>query len=323
MTEIDLAKEWPCYGVPDYIAVDNGLDLVSFAVSMACLQLGIEVMRMPPREPWYKGTIERFGRTMNTRLVHWLPGTTYGGQKKGYDYNPEASACITFDDFCRAFEHYVVKIHNRTPRRNKPGVPIELFTSHTKTWPVRLPEDIEDFNAVFALTIRPTLQQAGFQYEHERYNSMELGDLWNHMPENSKVIAKVDPTDIRQIRVIDPRTNKPIVVPCLNHYDAPRPLALHKMIFKFMKENGLNPDLAEHRVQAQHDLAAMVNEASANGRKLRKLYAQQSLSLIDSATQERLAPRNQMNQKLDQGVADLEARMAAALKISDTEEPLS
>lgn len=319
MIEINLEKEWPCYGVPDHIAVDNGLDLVSYAVSMACQQLGSEVMRMPPREPWYKGTIERFGGTINTRFIHWLPGTTFGGQKNGYDYDPEISACITYDEFCKHVEHYVVRIHNLTPRQGKPGIPVELFTRHTNTWPVRLPEDIEDFNAVFALTAHPTLQQGGVRFENESYNSVELGDLWNHMPDGSRVTVKVDPIDIRKIRVIDPRTDKPIVVPCKRHYDAPRSLALNQMIHKYMKEQGLNPDLVEHRVQAQHDLASMVNESSAKGKKLRKQFAQHSLTLVDGAAQKQDVPRKQSKQMVDQGVADLEARLGAALAMAEDE----
>lgn len=80
MTEIDLKKEWPWCGVPDHIAIDNGLDFPGNVVALTCPQLGIEVMCMPPRDPWYKGSIERFGRTINTRLVHGFPDSIIDGE---------------------------------------------------------------------------------------------------------------------------------------------------------------------------------------------------------------------------------------------------
>lgn len=317
MSDIDLDREWPCFGAPDSIAIDNGLDFTSNGVAMACLQLGTEVMRMPPRTPWYKGTIERFGGTMNVRFIHWLPGSATGIEMRNYEYDPEATASITYDDFCRLFERYVVTIHNKTPRRNKPGTPIERFLSGTQAWPVRLPEDIEDFNAVFALTVQKRVGQGGFEYEHERYNSAELGEIWNQMPAGSEVTVRVDPTDIRRVFVIDPRTDRAISVPCLTEYAAPRPLALHKMVWTYLLAHDLNPESAEHRVLAEQKLADDINEASEKGKKLRKQFAQLAVTVIDGSVQQAPLSRNQTSLMQDQGISDLQARMAAARRLTN------
>jgi len=74
-----LECEWDVMGIPDEIVVDNGLDLNAAHVTQACEALGISIMTMPPNEPWKKGRVERFFRTLNTTLFHRLPGTTFGG----------------------------------------------------------------------------------------------------------------------------------------------------------------------------------------------------------------------------------------------------
>ncbi len=314
-------KPWPCHGIPDSIAMDNGLDLTSYAVSDACLALGSEIMRMPPREPWYKGTIERIGRTMNTRFIHWLPGTTFGKQTSKVEYNAEHTASIPYDDFCRAFERYVNDIHNLTPRRNKPGTPLDRFLQGTARWPARLPADLDEFNAVFALTGQATLQQSGFQFERESYNCAELGDLWNQMPKKNKVTIKINPLDIRTLRVIDPRTNKSFPVPCLTHYATPQPLSLHKMVRDYMKKNGMNPDSAEQRTQARHQLAEAMNESSVRGKKLRRQHAQMAREILDNGTQTSVPDRQQSSAVLKEKVDDLNARMDAALEKANANKP--
>ena len=271
-------------------------------------------MRMPPREPWYKGTIERVGRTMNTRFIHWLPGTTFGKQTSNVDYNAEHTAAIPYDDFCRGFERYITEIHNLTPRRNKPGTPLDRFLQGTARWPVRLPADLDEFNAVFALTEHPTLQQTGFQFENERYNSAELGELWNQMPKGSKVTIKIDPLDIRTLRVIDPRTNKSFPVPCLTHYATPQPLSLHKMVRDYMKTNGMNPDSAEQCTQAEREVAAEMNEASTRGRKLRRQHAQVAHEILSGHASTAEAPGQRGRAARKEKVDDLKARMEAARK---------
>lgn len=64
----------------DLITVDNGLDFSSYGFREACSSLGIEVVVMTPRAPSCKGAIERFFRTLKTRLVPWEPKTTHGGK---------------------------------------------------------------------------------------------------------------------------------------------------------------------------------------------------------------------------------------------------
>ncbi|MFZ8444692.1 integrase catalytic domain-containing protein, partial [Staphylococcus aureus] len=50
---------WPCYGVPQVIVVDNGLEFHSQALQSLAMDLGLAVVFCPKYQPWYKGSIER------------------------------------------------------------------------------------------------------------------------------------------------------------------------------------------------------------------------------------------------------------------------
>ena len=49
--DLGTAHDYLPFGVPDLLAVDNGPEFAGRDRDDACLQLGIELMRMPPRVP--------------------------------------------------------------------------------------------------------------------------------------------------------------------------------------------------------------------------------------------------------------------------------
>lgn len=65
-----VKSEWNVYGVPEILNVDNGSEFYSRDFEDACLQLGIVIQYHPPRNPNYKGIIERFFRSLNqSRMI--------------------------------------------------------------------------------------------------------------------------------------------------------------------------------------------------------------------------------------------------------------
>ena len=77
----DIPADWRALGLPMKLVADNAKEIVGHSLPHACAQLAIELETSPVRTPKYKGVIERFFRTMNTRFLHRLPGTTYGSPK--------------------------------------------------------------------------------------------------------------------------------------------------------------------------------------------------------------------------------------------------
>jgi putative transposase len=54
------------------------------------MDLGIYLLYCPKRQPWYKGKIERFFRTLNFSLSHQMPGTSLSRLADRGDYDPHS-----------------------------------------------------------------------------------------------------------------------------------------------------------------------------------------------------------------------------------------
>jgi putative transposase len=76
-----LKNEWPTYGLPENIILDNGPEFKNRNLALACEQLGINIVFCKVKQPWTKGIIERFLQTFNYQLNHILPGTTFANPK--------------------------------------------------------------------------------------------------------------------------------------------------------------------------------------------------------------------------------------------------
>ncbi|MCI1192096.1 DDE-type integrase/transposase/recombinase [Calidifontimicrobium sp. SYSU G02091] len=184
---------WQAFGIPDLVVVDNGLDLTSNGVREACLALGIDILFTPPRSPWYKGVVERFGRTLNSRFIHWTPGTTLGKATSDRNYDGAEHAALTFDAFKQLLERYIVTIHNKTPRRTGTKAPDRLFLESCQRWPVRIPTSQAEFDAAVALEFTHKLQQSGLKWLGLQYQNEQLGALWNRSPAGTRLSFKVNP----------------------------------------------------------------------------------------------------------------------------------
>lgn len=266
---------WLAYGIPDCIVVDNGLDLLAHGFQDACISLGIELIYAPPRTPWYKGTIERFGRTSNTRLFHWLPGTTLGKQMKETGYDAKSEALLTFDEFETLLVQYITQIHNRTPRRAKEGTPDSRWLAGTLEWPVRLPESMESFDAAVALTVQAKLQQAGITYLGLQYQNDALGQLWNRLPGSTSLTFKVNPLDLKTIKVLMPVTQEILSVDCVSDVVWPRTLAYHMAVRQTARQSGRDLSNIRELALAEAELQLNIERAMADGkRSLKRMQAE-------------------------------------------------
>lgn len=270
-----FASTWNAYGIPDLLVVDNGLDLTSHGVLEACDALGTDILFTPPRSPWYKGTIERFGRTINTRFIHWLFGTTLGKAATELQYNGAEHATLIFEDFDSLLLQYITTIHNKIPRRGKNGTPERLFLSGCELWPVRVPLSMTEFDAAVALTRTGVLRQTGLHFLDLQYQNSLLGELFNRTPASTRLNFKVNPLDLRIIQVWHPVLNKFFPVSCVNEYEWPRTLSFHTTVRAFARENGIGPNDRRGIARAERDLLSAIERAALTSRRvLRRMQAE-------------------------------------------------
>lgn len=104
--------QWPMFGLPEELILDNGKDFLSRDLEQAALELGISLNYSPPRQAYYKAQIERQFSTINKRLLAKLPGQVfkYEPEKHGLDY-PH----LTFEEFSKLFVQWITTLAHRTP----------------------------------------------------------------------------------------------------------------------------------------------------------------------------------------------------------------
>jgi putative transposase len=115
-------NEYLAFGVPEVLVVDNAIELHR-DLELACLQLGIELQHMPVRKPWFKGSVERWFRTLNTDLIHVTPGTTFSHFLERGEYDSQKHACITLDRLWELLHLWIVDIYTQEIRSGVGGHP--------------------------------------------------------------------------------------------------------------------------------------------------------------------------------------------------------
>lgn len=92
--EFGVPLEWPMFGKPREIVVDNAKEFDSVALRRGCEEHGIILTYRPIGSPHFGGTIERLIGTMVGKC-HLLPGTTKRSVAARGDYDSVKSAKMT------------------------------------------------------------------------------------------------------------------------------------------------------------------------------------------------------------------------------------
>ena len=118
-----MKHDWPTYGIPEQIVVDNAKEFHGGNFKDACWQLGVEVEYSPPGRAWFRGTVERWFGTLNQRLLHELPGTTFSNIFDKKDYDPQKHAVISLNALLEMIHVWIVDIYHQSVHRGIRDIP--------------------------------------------------------------------------------------------------------------------------------------------------------------------------------------------------------
>ncbi len=104
--------QWPVWGFPKTIHVDNGADFRSNNFQHSCLTYGIHLEFRPVRQPRYGGHIERMLGTL-LKEIHDLPGTTFSSIKEKGEYDSEKHATMTKSEFEEWLVTLICKVYHQ------------------------------------------------------------------------------------------------------------------------------------------------------------------------------------------------------------------
>lgn len=221
-----IDSEWPVWGFPNMVHVDNGADFRAENFRQSCLMYGIHLSFRPVKTPRYGGHIERLlGTFMNE--VHDIPGTTFSSVKDREGYDSEKNAIMTMSEFELWLLKSICKIyHHRT--HNSIGMPplkkweIGIF-GNADTEGIGMPaRPANKFTIMldFLPAYRRTVQTFGVTIEGITYYTDALRFWINASdPETQKkkqLIFRRDPRDVSFIWFFEPKLKEYFKVPVAN-----------------------------------------------------------------------------------------------------------
>ena len=264
----DIPADWRALGLPMKLVADNAKEIVGHSLPHACAQLAIELETSPVRTPKYKGVIERFFRTLNTRFLHRLPGTTYGSPKilKDNEITPQNNMSMSFDMFQYLFLKWLTQDYCKSPNRNLGGIPEDLWIKGTELHRVYMPDRVDDLRIALSRQARGTLTREGIRYNNLRYrNPKTINEVLESGKHQSvEVDFYYDPTNLARIHVLSP-SGQPLYMTCDDEYAHGISLWQHKIIQDANRKRDRDPKRHADLMQTRFELMEEVHEGIRTG----------------------------------------------------------
>ncbi|MBS0657263.1 MAG: DDE-type integrase/transposase/recombinase [Verrucomicrobia bacterium] len=208
--------DWPVWGTPEVIHVDNAREFRSTTMEKGCEMLGISIHFRRAGMPQDGGRVERLISTIGSE-IHKLPGTTFSNPKDRGEYPSEQRAALTLDELERLILDWIVNIYHRRGHKGLGGKPpiqvwedgllagaglgLGLPMRHTAPDRIRL---------AFLPFVQRTVQPYGVMIDDITYWGEHL-TRWVGAkdPKNVKVkrlfLIRRDPRDISRVWFFDPQ----------------------------------------------------------------------------------------------------------------------
>lgn len=269
----DIKNDWPVFGIPDLLALDNGMDLHSDALKKACLELGIQILYCPAGTPEMKGSVERFFRTINQGLIHKLPGSTFSNIDERGDYPSEDMAAIDLETLVHLVTKWIVDVYNVTPHRGIGDTPLNKWLESVKTRIVELPVYPSQLDVITGVPAKRKLFHYGIELDRLHYNSRQLQEIRRVSGENNEVELKFYEDQVAYIDVFDPYTKE------------------------YLRVDAVHEDYVKDLYRQTHRLAS-VHARKKHGEQYSMLQLMESRNEIEAITNNALKSKKMGDRKL-------------------------
>jgi putative transposase len=207
--------EWLAYGIPSTLVIDNGKEFIGQDLGDACLLLGMTLQYSPVRTPQFKAGVDRMFGSINTLLLHTLPGTTFSNPGERGSYNSAEQACVYLSDVDKLLHIFLLDIYAERFHRGLNGIPARYWEEKTQTgFAPALPPSAEELSILLSRTTTRVLHPYGIEFVSLRYNCDELVTLRTRLKGQAARI-KYHPADLSYLYVQDPFEQVYIRVPAL------------------------------------------------------------------------------------------------------------
>lgn len=280
----EIDTEWPLWGFPVKILVDNAKEFRGSMLQRACQQYGINLEWRPVARPHYGAHIERLLGTF-LQEIHTLPGTTFSNTQARGDYDSDGQAVMTLSEFERWLATYIVEIYHCREHSSLGVSPLDklkegIFGTAQKPGS-GLPPKIVDENRL-RLDLMPfverTVQDYGVVIDDIHYYHDVLRRWINATePGRGKVRRKFmfrrDPRDISTVWFYDPELMAYYPVPYRDTSHPPISIWKLREAKGRVTSSGANED-AERAIFQAYDRMRQIEEAAKGKTKAVRRAAQ-------------------------------------------------
>jgi putative transposase len=293
--------EWPVWGVPKTIHVDNGSDFRSGTFRESCLAYGINLEFRPVKQPRYGGHIERLIGSVLTE-IHTLPGTTFSSIKDKAGYDPEKNAALTKSEFeawlvkliCKVYHE---RLHGGIGMSPKKKWEVGIF-GNGEIHGVGLPPRVTDRLAVlldFLPSFRRTIQTFGVTIDGMTYYAEALRPWINaDDPDDKKrkrtFIFRRDPRDISAVWFRDPALSLYFKIPFADQSLPSMSVWEYAQVKARLRKEGMDSVNDAQVLRAITELRTQVDESKERSKKARR-QAQRRVEHEKKISPAELSPR--------------------------------
>jgi len=265
LSNLKTEHSWVCYGRPDVMVVDNGLEFHGNDLESVAYDLGIRIQYCPKHQPRFKGVVERYLKTINYFFAHQLPGTSFARWHLRGDYDPLKHAVLTLAEFHHLFEKWVVDVYAQTVHRGIGTTPWEKWSEGVRHREPELPDDIHVLQQRIGLVSERSLRPDGIQLNGIRYNGDALAPILRGYGAGVKVRVLYDAEDLGEIQVWGPGDTEPVAVQALHlDYASGLTITQNEMIRANVREQGAVKEDRVSLQKAKHEIAQVVGELMAS-----------------------------------------------------------
>jgi putative transposase len=201
LSSVNVHAEWPAYGLPQKLHLDNAKEFRSRALIRGCEQHGIRISYRPPLTPHFGGHVERLIGTLMGD-VHLLPGTTFSSIKQRGDYDSAKHAAMTLADLEKWMVWQVAGIYHTRSHSALGCTPLSAWRQGVASLPS---PPKEPFNAQrFYLDFLPFEKRSVGREGLRLFNIFFWhGALARYVRDGKKHLLKYDPRDLSQIYLLE------------------------------------------------------------------------------------------------------------------------
>ncbi len=242
----DIVNSWPCHGSIMELICDNGLEFLGLELERLAFETGMILTFCPVRQPYYKGAVERFLKTINYKFAHGLPGTSFARWFHREDYDSQKQAVIPLDDLRSILFRWIVDVYAQTVHRGIGTTPYAKWIEGANAFAPSLPISSERLDIALGRTVERKLSHAGVELHNLRYNDEALFKIRRQVGSSIRVEVRYYTGDLSYIHVIDPITKEAIPIPALDvEYATNLTLQQHRMICQHIRNvanETINPE---------------------------------------------------------------------------------